>query len=104
MRLSPLYLTFLFELCLLGLANFLGPLLFWTFWRFYSKGGECGTKATKWFQSGRGKLRVNIGREDQKGGKFDLGGVCMMVSIQASVSGSNFVNLCKLMLVLVVLS
>jgi hypothetical protein len=26
MRLSPLYLTFLFELCLLGLASFLGAL------------------------------------------------------------------------------
>jgi hypothetical protein len=43
---------------------------------------------------GRGKLQVNIGREDQKRGKFDLGRVWMMVSIQASVSGSNFVNLC----------
>jgi hypothetical protein len=31
MWLSPLYLTFLFELCLLGLASFLGALLFWTF-------------------------------------------------------------------------
>jgi hypothetical protein len=53
---------------------------------------------------GRGKLRVNIGREDQKRGKFDLGGVWMMVSIKASVSGSNFVNFCKFMLALVVLS
>jgi hypothetical protein len=41
-------------------------------------------------KEGRGKLRVNIGREDKKGGKFDLGGVWMMVSIQASVNGSNF--------------
>jgi hypothetical protein len=39
-----------------------------------------------------------------KRGKFDLGGVWMMVSIQASVSGSNFVNFCKFMLVLLVLS
>jgi hypothetical protein len=31
MRLSPLYLTFLFELCLLGLASFLGALLFLDF-------------------------------------------------------------------------
>jgi hypothetical protein len=31
MRLSPLYLTFLLELCLLGLASFLGALLLWTF-------------------------------------------------------------------------
>jgi hypothetical protein len=37
-------------------------------------------------------------------GKFDLGGVWMMVSIQASVSGSNSVNFCKFMLALVVLS
>jgi hypothetical protein len=36
---------------------------------------------------------VNKGIEDQKGGKFDLGGVWMMVNIQASVSDSNFVNL-----------
>jgi hypothetical protein len=53
---------------------------------------------------GRGKLRLNIGREDQKRRKFDLGGVWMMVSIQASVSGSNFVSLCKFMLALLVLS
>jgi hypothetical protein len=49
----------------------------------------------------RGKLQVNIGREDQKRGKLDLGGVWMMVSIQASVSGSNpsiFANLCLLCL------
>jgi hypothetical protein len=39
-----------------------------------------------------------------KRGKFDLGGVWMMVSIQASVSGSNFVSYCKFMLALVVLS
>jgi hypothetical protein len=39
-----------------------------------------------------------------KRGKFDLGGVWMMVSIQASVNGSNFVNFCKFMLALVVLS
>jgi hypothetical protein len=39
-----------------------------------------------------------------KRGKFDLGGVLMMVSIQASVSGSNLVNFCKFMLALLVLS
>jgi hypothetical protein len=39
-----------------------------------------------------------------KKGEVDLGGVWMMVSIQASVSGSNFVNSCKFMLALVVLS
>jgi hypothetical protein len=39
-----------------------------------------------------------------KRGKFDLGGVWMMVSIQASVSGSNSVIFCKFMLALLVLS
>jgi hypothetical protein len=39
-----------------------------------------------------------------KRGKFDLRGVWMMVSIQASVSGSNFVNFCKFILALLVLS
>jgi hypothetical protein len=39
-----------------------------------------------------------------KKGKFDLGGIWMMVSIQASVSGSSSVNSCKFMLSLVVLS
>jgi hypothetical protein len=36
-------LSLSFELCL---ASFLGPFCFGTFWRLYSKGGECGTKAT----------------------------------------------------------
>jgi hypothetical protein len=39
-------------------------------------------------KGGISKLYVNIGREDQKGGKYDIGGGWMMVSIQASVSGS----------------
>jgi hypothetical protein len=60
------------------------------------------------FQMGRmwdqSKLCVNIGREEQKRGKFDIGGVWMMVSIQASISGPNFVNFCKFILVLLVLS
>jgi uncharacterized Tic20 family protein len=50
MWLSPLHLTFLLELCLLGLASFLGPLLLWTFWRFYSKGGDCETKESLWLK------------------------------------------------------
>jgi hypothetical protein len=66
---------------------------FGLFGDFIPKGENVGPKQAKWFQSGRGKLRVNIGREDQKRGKIDLGGVWMMVSIQTSVSGSNFVNL-----------
>jgi hypothetical protein len=50
---SPLYLTFLFELCLLGLNSFLGPLLFWNFWGFIPKGENVGPKQAKWFQSGK---------------------------------------------------
>jgi hypothetical protein len=63
-----------------------------------------GPKQASGSKVGRGKLCANIGREYQKRGKFDLGGVWMMVSIQASVSGSNLVNFCKFMLALVVLS
>jgi hypothetical protein len=54
---------------------------------YETKGGECEHRKRK-----------------SKRGKFDLGGVWMMVSIQASVSGSNSVNFCKFMLALVVLS
>jgi hypothetical protein len=62
----------------------------------------CGLKLTSGFKDIRPKgENVNI---RSKRGKFDLGGVWMMVSIQASVSGSNSVNSCKFMLVLVVLS
>jgi hypothetical protein len=50
MRLSPLHLTFLLELCLIGLASFLGSFCFGTFWRFYSRGGEYGTKASLWLK------------------------------------------------------
>jgi hypothetical protein len=101
---------------LLGLASFLGPFCFGTFWRFYSKGGECGTKASLWLKLTSGFKETykwfigyetkggECGHEDQKGGKFDLRGFWMMVSIQASVSGSNSVNSCKFMLALVVLS
>jgi hypothetical protein len=46
----------------------------------------------------------NVNIRSKKGGKFDLREVWMMVSIQASVSGSNSVNICKFMLALVVLS
>jgi hypothetical protein len=45
MRLSPLYLTILFELCLLGLARFLGDILFWeVFGDFIPKGENVGPK------------------------------------------------------------
>jgi hypothetical protein len=53
MRLSPLYLTFLFELCLLGLASFLGPLFYFElFGDFIPKGENVGPKQPKWFQCG----------------------------------------------------
>jgi uncharacterized Tic20 family protein len=68
MQLSPLHLTFLLELCFLGLASFLGPLLLWTFWRFYSKGGECETKASSWFRltSGFKDMRPEGGECEHK--------------------------------------
>jgi hypothetical protein len=68
MRLSPLYLTFLLELCLLGLASFLRAILLWTFWIFYSKGGECETKGSYSKDMRPKGENVNIGREDKKGG------------------------------------
>jgi hypothetical protein len=108
MRLSPLHLTFLLELCLLGLDSFPGPFCCGTFWRFYSKGGECETKARQWFKQDSGFKDMRPKGENvnirSKRGNVDLGGVWMMVSIQASVSGYNFVNFCKFMLALLVLS
>jgi hypothetical protein len=77
---------------------------FGLFGDFIPKGDNVGPKQASGSKVGRIMLRVNIGREDQKGGKSDLGGVWMMVSIQASVSGSNFVIFCKFMLALLVLS
>jgi hypothetical protein len=45
MWLSPLYLKFLFELCLLGLASFLGEILSWDlFGDFIAKGENVGPK------------------------------------------------------------
>jgi hypothetical protein len=91
---------------LLGLAKFPWRhfVLGYCFWRYISKGENVGPKQAGVSKVGRGKLCVNIGREYQKGAKFDLGRVWMMVSIQASVSNSNFVNLCKFMLASLVLS
>jgi hypothetical protein len=67
MQLSALYLTFLFELCLLGLASFLGDILFWDhFGDFIPKGENVGPKQASVSNVGRGKLCVNIGREDLK--------------------------------------
>jgi hypothetical protein len=44
---------------LIGLASFLGPFCFGTFWRFYSKGGECGTKASLWLKLTSGLKDTN---------------------------------------------
>jgi hypothetical protein len=71
MWLSPLYLTFLFEICLLGLASFFGDILFWDlFGDFIPKGENVGPKQASVSKVGRGKLCVNIGREYQKGGSL----------------------------------
>jgi hypothetical protein len=63
-----------------------------------------GPKQAKWFQSRKRQARSEHRKRRSKRGKFDLGGVWMMVSIEASVSGSTFFNFCKFMLALVVLS
>jgi hypothetical protein len=104
MQLSPLYLTFLFELCLLGLASFLGPFCFGPFGDFIPKGGNVGPKQAKWFQSGKRQAMCEHRKRRSKRGKFDLGGVWMKVSIQESQSGSKFINFRKFMLALLVLS
>jgi hypothetical protein len=69
MWLSPLYLTFFFELCLLGIASFLGAFFVSDFLEILFQRGRIMWDQSKLSGSkvGRGKLRVNIGREDQKG-------------------------------------
>jgi hypothetical protein len=60
-----------------GLASFLGPFCFGTFWRFYSKGGECETKASLWLKLTSGFKDMRAKGENvnirSKRGKFDLG-------------------------------
>jgi hypothetical protein len=63
-----------------------------------------GPKQAKWFQSGKRQATSEHRKRRSKKRKFDLGGVWMIVTIQASVSGSNLVNFCKFMLALIVLS
>jgi hypothetical protein len=78
-----MYLTFLFELCLLGLASFLGLLFALEFLEILFQRGRMWDQSKlvvpKWEEASY----VNIGREDQKGRK---------------------VNFCKFILALVVLS
>jgi hypothetical protein len=82
----------------------LDPFSFGLFGDFIPKGENVRPKQAR-FQGNETKGgECEHRKRRSKRGKFDLGGVWMMVSIQASVSGSNFVNLCKFMLSLVVLS
>jgi hypothetical protein len=100
---------------LLDLASFLGPVCFGLFGDFIPKGENVGPKqacgvslqvGSRMLTSDFKDLRPKGGNVNirVKKGKFDLGGVWMMVSIQASVSGFNSVNSSKFMLALVVLS
>jgi hypothetical protein len=82
----------------------LDPFCFGLFGDFIPKGENVGPKQARWFQSGKRQAMSEHRKRRSKRGKFDLGGVWMMVSLQASVSGSNFVNFCKFMLALLVLS
>jgi hypothetical protein len=59
------------ELCLVGLASLLGDILFWDlFGDFIPKGENVGPKQASVSKVGRGKLCVNVGRGDQKGGSL----------------------------------
>jgi hypothetical protein len=50
------------------LLNFFGDILFWDlFGDFIQKGENVGPKQASVSKVGRGKLCVNIGKEDQKG-------------------------------------
>jgi hypothetical protein len=48
---------------------------------FIPKGENVGPKQASGSKVGRGKLCVNIRKRRSKRGKFDLGGVWMMVNI-----------------------
>jgi hypothetical protein len=72
MRLSPLHLTFLIEICLLGLASFpWRHFILDLFGDFIPKGENvgriCSQNKLVISKVGRNKPCVNIGREDQKG-------------------------------------
>jgi hypothetical protein len=82
----------------------LDPFYFGLFEDFIPRGKNVGPKQAKWFQSRKKQAMSEHRKRRSKMGKVDLGGVWMMVSIQASVSVSNFVNFCKFMLALLVLS
>jgi hypothetical protein len=86
----------------------LDPFVLGLFGDFIAKGENVRPKQASGLSKASGFKDVRPKGENvnirSKRGKFDLGGVWMMVSIQASVSGSNFVNSCKFMIALVLLS
>jgi hypothetical protein len=93
----------------------LDPFALGLFGDFIPKGENVGPKQACGLSFQVGSRMLTSGLKDMrpkgenvnirsKRGKFDLGGIWMMVSIQASVSGSNSVNSTKFMFALVVLS
>jgi hypothetical protein len=82
----------------------LDPFFFGLFGDFIPKGENVRPKQARFqrYETIGGECEHRKRRS--KRGKFDLGGVWMMVSIQASVCGSNSVNFCTFMLAFVVLS
>jgi hypothetical protein len=77
---------------LLRLANFpWTPFVLDLFGEFIPKGENVGPKQASVSRVGRGKLCEHR-KSRSKRGKFDLGGVWVMVSIQASVISSNLSN------------
>jgi hypothetical protein len=82
----------------------LEPFCFGLFGDFIPKGENVRPKQASGFKYETNGGEYEHRKRRSKRGKDDLGGVWMMVSIQKSVSGSNFVNLFKFMLALLVLS
>jgi hypothetical protein len=82
----------------------LEPFCFGLFGDFIPKGENVRPKQARFqgYETKGGECEHRKRRSKRE--KVDLGGVWMMVSIQASVSGSNSVYFCKIMLALVVLS
>jgi hypothetical protein len=75
--------------CYISLETF----LFWDlFGDFIPKGENVGPKQASVSKVEEASYVWTLEEKIKKRWKFDLGGVWMMVSIQASVSGSNFVK------------
>jgi hypothetical protein len=71
---------------------------------FITKGENVGPKQASVSKNGKRQAMCEHRMRRSKRGKFDPGEFWVMVSIQASVKDSNFVNFCKFMLALLVLS